>query len=365
VARARAEAQHVSVRVAVVAIIVLGASLAACGDKKTRPITHSAAPILPTSLPHDCFDRANPPPPIPWEELRNPIYAPDHMVKDQALQGINGEWHLFMSERWDRKEGARFPVVRSTDFKTWSPVESFNGLTLDSPDVTRATDGELVITSQEPGPTGAAQIVYRRQPTIDGPWKESTELLGDPFPGVRMIDGAIAHAPRGLFAIAKRGARDQVPQTPEVFYAESGVPQGPWQHLGTANLGWTENFQFLFIDGVWHVLATTIPIHEPTLFRLDGDPEKPRSRLRWNKVRSFDIPSEEWNSPREGPAKDRAGITYERANSAYLCDARALDGYWYLVYAGSDELSTHDGRGLARIGIARSEDLVHWTVPPN
>ena len=55
--------------------------------------------------------------------------------------------------------------------------------------------------------------------------------------------------------------------------------------------------------------------------------------------------------------------TGEIANAAYLCDARPLDGHWYLFYAGSTELDRFGGRGYAKVGIARSTDLVRWEVP--
>ena len=58
-----------------------------------------------------------------------------------------------------------------------------------------------------------------------------------------------------------------------------------------------------------------------------------------------------------------SSVTYEHANSVFLCDARAADGYYYATYAGSDELTAFDGWGHAEIGIARSTDLVHWQVP--
>ena len=75
------------------------------------------------------------------------------------------------------------------------------------------------------------------------------------------------------------------------------------------------------------------------------------------------MPSAPWpvQTARSGPGISSVG--FEHANSAYLCDARATDGYYYLVYAGSSELTQFGGWGHAMIGIARSTDLLHWQVP--
>lgn len=55
---------------------------------------------------------------------------------------------------------------------------------------------------------------------------------------------------------------------------------------------------------------------------------------------------------------------FERANAAFLCDARPVDGYYYLFYSGSTETLLFNGRGHAKVGVARSVDLVDWEVPP-
>jgi hypothetical protein len=80
------------------------------------------------------------------------------------------------------------------------------------------------------------------------------------------------------------------------------------------------------------------------------------------------IPGQSWDS---GPGL--SSVNFEHANSVFLCDARtatapatgndAADGYYYVTYAGSDELTRFGGWGHAEIGIARSTDLVHWQVP--
>lgn len=79
--------------------------------------------------------------------------------------------------------------------------------------------------------------------------------------------------------------------------------------------------------------------------------------MKWQLLRVLNIPQEGWNGG------DRKGSSYERANSAYLCDARPVDGYFYLFYAGSNETKRFNGRGHAAIGVARSADLITWNVP--
>jgi len=292
---------------------------------------------------------------VPWRTLENPIFALDHMTKDQAIRLIDGAWHLYYSERGD--DTARTGHAVSTDLTAWwFPVP---GSRWDSPDLTRTADGDYVLTSQvaDPADPELHRIAYSTATDPSGPWDGPHELAPGLFPGERLIDAALAHTDRGLFVLFKRGARDSPLQEVGLATSPSGSPAGPWEYLGRPDLPWSENFQLLPIDGVWHVLVTTVPVHRPVLFRLVGSPAKPGSWLRWNEVRTFDVPQESWNAGRT------PGIDHETANSAYLCDARRLDGYWYLFYAGSDELTSNDGRGHAKIGVARSKDLRRWKVP--
>ena len=69
------------------------------------------------------------------------------------------------------------------------------------------------------------------------------------------------------------------------------------------------------------------------------------------------MPGESFNS-----GAGVSSVGYEHANSAFLCVGPA--GEDYLTYAGSTELTQFGGWGHARIGLARSTDLVHWEVPP-
>jgi hypothetical protein len=82
--------------------------------------------------------------------------------------------------------------------------------------------------------------------------------------------------------------------------------------------------------------------------------------LHWSAARELDVPQEAWN-----PGKGLTGATYEHANCAFLVAGGAsIGGFSYLVYADSPEVTTFTGDGHARLAIARSADLVHWSVPP-
>jgi hypothetical protein len=148
----------------------------------------------------------------------------------------------------------------------------------------------------------------------------------------------------------------------EIAYSASGSLDGPWRLIGRpaiSQFGDTvENYEFLEIDGRWRLIATTNTFDRPYVATLGGAPDNPRSWLDWIDGRVLNIPAEAWNSA-PGPTS----VTHEVANAVYLCDARALDGHYYAFYAGSNELTEFGGWGHAKIGIARSTDLVHWEVP--
>jgi hypothetical protein len=296
---------------------------------------------------------------VAWKQLENPVFALDHMTKDQTIRLVDGAWHLFFSENLGAApESTRTGHWVGTDLDEWSAAPPAGQW--DSPDLTRATDGSYVLAHQLPDPANAElrKIFASTATDLAGPWSEPARLVPGLFEGERIIDAALAHTSRGLFLIFKRGLHQSTEQHDELAWSPSGSLDGPWEYLGEPDLPWSENFQFLPIDGKWHVLVTTIPVHRPALYRLVGDPSDPQAWLRWKRVRVFDVPEEAWNRGRT------PGITHETANSAYLCDARRLDGYWYLFYAGSTELQTFDGRGHAKIGVARSKDLERWKVPP-
>jgi hypothetical protein len=134
---------------------------------------------------------------------------------------------------------------------------------------------------------------------------------------------------------------------------------GPWTYIGRPDIvvdgDTVENLEFVAVAGRWRLVATSNTFDQPWMFELSGDPDVPSSWLHWTKGRMLGIPGQSWDS-----GHGLSSVDYEHANSVYLC---AADGEYYVTYSGSDELTHFGGWGHAKIGIARSTDLVHWHVP--
>ena len=297
---------------------------------------------------------------IPWERLRNPIFSlPDAAAKDVAVRVVDGRWRLLFSHVREDPFRFRIGLTSSPDLLEWSAVELWDEPELGglaSPDLTRAANGEYLVTynSHTRDLTGGTKLYVRRSSGFDS-WSKPERLASEirAGPDDRLIDAALAHTEHGLFL-----AYDYQEGRFEMAWSPSGSVDGPWQRIGEADTGPFENYQFLQIDGVWHLLGTALPVHRDLLYRLGGPPDRPESWLRWELVRELEVPPEAWNSDRGD------GRGFEVANAAYLCDARPLDGHWYLFYAGSTELERFGRRGHAKVGVARSPDLVGWEVPP-
>ena len=347
--------------------LTLGALVAASACDAAA---HDSAPDVSTSVPRTTAPHAT----IPWSQLRNPILSyDDTAAKDVAVQLAGGRWHLFFSSVAKTANGAvhwSMGTASSGDLRDWSPLELWpdqpatQGLA--SPDIVRAPDGRYVVTYQSnPGDVGgAAKLYYRTSPDLVH-WSLAKPLARTLHPraGDRMIDAALAYVGKGLILGYKYGVVDgDEQQAFEIAYSPSGSLDGPWTSIGRPSISvfgdTVENYEFLSIDGRWRLIATTNTLDRPYFATLDGPPSDPASWLHWVDGRMLDIPAEPWNN-----APGLSGVTHEVANAIYLYDARTIDGHYYVFYAGSSELTEFDGWGDAAIGIARSTDLVHWSVP--
>ncbi len=319
-------------------------------------------------------------PRVAWTSLRNPILSePDAGVKDQALVWAGGEWHMLFSYVTDDvttkgDETWNIATATSPDLSHWSapspwPVQAgVDGVA--SPDIVRSPAGTFVVTydSNPDVATGAQSKLFYRTSTDLSQWSAPRPLALSlhPAAGDRMIDAALAWTGHGLILGYKFGsATGSIEQHFEIGWSPSGSVDGPWRAVGRPDIvvhGDTiENFEFVGVADRWHLLATSNTFDQPWIFELSGNPAVPSSWLHWTGARMLVVPGQPWDT---GPGL--SSVTFEHANSMFLCDTRTGTtgtGYYYVTYAGSDELTHFGGWGHAKIGIARSTDLVHWQVP--
>jgi hypothetical protein len=346
---------------------LLAATAAGCASGSgARQASRTTPPRPPARVPTAA---AVPAPPIGWARLANPIVTSvDHAVKDPALVAVNGSWVLACSAV-DATGHWRIGIEHSADLVTWSSMTfmphdpAVEGEA--SPDVVRAPDGRSVITFQSfvhDVDGGLAKLYYRT--TADFVHFSPARPLGRPLftaPSDRLIDAALAWTPAGLLLGFKIGNTDAT-QTFEIARSTTGSLDGPWQLVGRPNIkvfGDTiENDQFIKIDGRWTLIATSNLLDRPFVFELAGDARRPNGWLDWTPGRQLIIPQERWNR-----GSGVTGSTYEHANGAYLVDHRARDGFFYLVYEDAPEMSSFGGQGHGVFAVARSTDLVRWSVP--
>jgi hypothetical protein len=301
---------------------------------------------------------SDPPRETGWAAVRNPILGyDDRSIKDAYMVRHEGTWFFGYSEASDNPFRFRLGFASTKDFRTFTRMETLDAPEtggLASPTVVRAPDGRFVMTynSHTSDVGGALNKLYYRTSTDLRTWSPPTRIHveGADADADRLIDAAIAFASSGAYLFFKRE------QTATVAHSASGSIDGPWTILGALSPKALENFQPIRIDGQWFLLGTTIPlIHRPALHRLAGDEKDPQSFRSWTLVRELEIAEQSWNT---GPA-----FGYERANAAFLADDRATDGFFYLLFAGSTDIESFNGRGHARLGLARSRDLITWELP--
>ncbi|MHB1518123.1 MAG: glycoside hydrolase family protein [Acidimicrobiales bacterium] len=366
--------------------------LTACGSAGAGPVKSPrsasasgpvSGPITPAALAsgagHSCIVGGPRRVKVDWSRLSNPILSsPIAGVKDPALIWAAGRWHMIFSYvTYDRAlpGGIYWDIATSTssNLRHWSPITPWprqpGVLGVASPDITREASGQFVVTYQsDPGASGPrhvqSRLFYRTSGNLDS-WSAPHPLARGlaPSPQDRMIDGALIETGHDLMVGFKYSSPTQ-PAAFEIARSTSGSLSGPWQLVGRPNIqvvgGTIENYEFFTVGGTWHLVATSNNLDQPWIFTLAGDPSTPSGWLDWTGGAELALPSQAFNS---GPGI--SGIGYEHANSIFLCDASTLPGHYvYAVYAGSTELSAFDGWGHAKLGVARSTDLVHWAAPP-
>lgn len=326
---------------------------------------------------HDCIVPGSGTPRVAWSQLRNPVLSyPAAGAKDEALIWAGGRWHMLFSYmthdpaiaggvRWNIATATSANLVHWSAPSPWPSQPGVPGVA--SPDIVRNPSGDYVVTYQSNATATAStqDKLYYRTSTDLAHWSRAHPLARSLAPAAadRQIDPALAYTGHGLILGYKASTGTGTsPQHFEIAWSPSGSLQGPWTLVGRPDItrygNTVENYEFVSAGGKWQLIATSNILDQPWIFQLDGDPATPSSWLHWTVGRQLSVPSQPWNS---GPGI--SSVTFEAANSAFLCNARSADGYYYLLYAGSSELTQFDGWGHARIGIARSTDLVHWQVP--
>jgi hypothetical protein len=241
-------------------------------------------------------------------------------------------------------------VSSSPDLQHWSSpnVIADNAA---SPDIVRSPSGTFIVTYQTP-----QGLAYRTASDASLQHWSAPHALGRGL-AHRMIDAALAFTGHGVILGFKAGTTTQ-----HFEIAWAPTLTGTFHVVGRPDIvvysDTVENYEFLTVDGAWHLVATSNTLDQPFLFTLGaGDPATPSTWLHWSAGQQLSVPGESFNS-----GAGVSSVGYEHANSAFLCVGP--EGEDYLTYAGSTELTQFGGWGHARIGLARSTDLVHWAVPP-
>ncbi|HUT53827.1 MAG TPA: GH92 family glycosyl hydrolase [bacterium] len=306
---------------------------------------------------------------IDWAHLKNPVLSlEDRAVKDQVVVYDNGWFYIFASNRFENNdddtflEGIRF--YRTRDFKTYEPFFDPDLITYyqgrpgfpESPDVVNVNGvWHMVFQSRLTDHEHYRLFHSVSHDLMD--WSPAVEIAPGNKPKERQIDGALAYE-GGHFILGYKGRQ-------KFYVTRSLGPEldGAWEAARRASAGgkWAENFQFIRIDGAWRMIATAINPkvlkrcgytcgHEAYIYEMDGKGGQDDDWTRWTDMRRLEVPTEDWN---------RVMID----NSAYLCDWRQFDGWFYLFYAGCNDDGRFQKQGHGQIGVARSRDLITWRLP--
>ena len=299
---------------------------------------------------------------LDWTNLRNPLLGyDDWSIKDASMLYEAGVFYLFFSAFYHDDGLLRSHVVEvtTTDFRTFSPpIFNWSGqdagwIGVCSPNISKIGDTYiLTYNSWGDKPGRPNQLLYATSSDLRH-WDAGHALASDLTTGKRVIDAALVETAGDCYLIFK----DPYHQ-PQVARARADDLTS-WLLIGQAicrprgdqppSHG-HENYQFLHIDGRWRLICTNWPPHLTWLYTMRDDGSAPEHWLDWHDGYPLAIPPEAFN-------------TADAHNAGFLADWRGHDGYFYLLYAGNTELKSFAGRGQNRLGLARSRDLLRWTVP--
>jgi hypothetical protein len=313
---------------------------------------------------------------IDWNSLRNPVLSyPDWSVKDAAMAHRDGTFYVFFSAFYPVRGQVRSHVVEvsTTDFKHFSdPIFNFDGeedgwIGMCSPDV-QFLYGQYVMTfnswGDEPGKPN--KLFYETsKDLIHWSPRKTLALNLTRLGNQRVIDSSLAAADGGYYLVYK-DSTPGIHSRPRMAFSTS--LNGPFRYTGNDgvvallmkdgkdNGYFHENYEFFQTNGKWYMLTTDYlhnsqnhlkyDVQAPYLYALE-----PGSHwLKWSQGYTFEISGEKFNME-------------SIANAAAVYDWRKYDGYYYLIYAGRNDGQTYARRGWNRLALARSKDLVHWSVP--
>lgn len=291
-------------------------------------------------------------PDIPWDKMKNPVLASTHgAIKNQAVLFFQGWFWFFPAV--DTPDGRMY--VRTRDFSVYECAEDLGYVGM-SPRFLYQ-DGQWHAFSQLSAPDANRRIYYSTSSDLMH-WSKPVESWFNVQKGVRHIDVAVAWD-HGRYHVGFKSD-----QQFHVMRSKSDKLDFQWEEpIAVKSAGWCEAYQFIKIEDQWRMVATARgPVgyktgtngytgdHEPYLFTMEGDGSKAEHWSQWTDKTHIALPFSDWN-------------TVMHANTAYLCDWREYDGWFYLFFSGANDSELCRRRGHCKIGVTRSRDLKKWYLP--
>ena len=180
-------------------------------------------------------------------------------------------------------------VSSSPDLQHWSAPKVIADNAA-SPDIVRSPSGTFIVTYQTP-----QGLAYRTSTDASLQHWSAPHPLGRGL-AHRMIDAALAFTGHGVILGFKAGTTTQ---HFEIAWAPSLT--GTFHLVGRPDIvvydDTVENYEFVTVDGAWHLVATSNTLDQPFLFTLGpGDPATPSTWLHWSAGQQLSVPSESFNS---------------------------------------------------------------------